>query len=62
VTTSHEVFVTPYITDASIIFTSASSTAADTIQVSVYNTGWVSGTPGTAVDPADNTWSWMAVK
>ena len=62
VTTSHKVFVTPYITDSSIIFSSASSTANDVIQVAVHNTGWVAGIPGTAVDPADNVWSWFAVK
>lgn len=62
VTTDHKVFVTPYITDPNIIFTSASSTGTNTIQVSVYNTGWVDGVPGTNDDPANNTWSWMAIK
>ncbi|MEW5908129.1 MAG: hypothetical protein AB1643_03075 [Patescibacteria group bacterium] len=57
VTTSHRVFVTPYITNAQIIFSSASSTADNIIQIAVYNTD-VTG----AVDPADNTWSWMAIK
>lgn len=57
VTTSHQVFVTPYITNPTIIFSSASSTADNTIQVAVYNTGTVGD-----VDPADNTWSWMAIK
>ena len=57
VTTSHQVFITPYITDSTIIFSSASSTADNTIQVAVYNTGTVG-----AVDPADNSWAWMAIK
>jgi hypothetical protein len=57
VTTSHKVFVTPYISTYHIIFTSASSTANDTIQIAVYNTGVIG-----PVDPADNVWSWMAIK
>ncbi|MBU2109634.1 hypothetical protein KKB71_01585 [Patescibacteria group bacterium] len=57
VTTSHQVFVTPYITNPTIIFSSASSTADNIIQVAVYNTGTVG-----AVDPADNSWAWMAIK
>ena len=59
--TAYKVFVTPNITNPSIIFSSASSTASG-IQVSVYNTGWVAGAAGVAVDPTDNIWSWMAIK
>jgi len=57
VTTNHEVFVTPYITDDDVIMTSASSTAADTIQIAVYNASSTA-----AVDPADNSWSWMGIR
>ena len=59
--TTYKVFVTPNITNPSIIFSSASSTASG-IQVSVYNTGWVAGAAGVAVNPTDNIWSWMAIK
>lgn len=58
VTTAFKVFVTPYITNPQIIFSSASSTADDVIQIAVYNTGATSG----ALDPADNVWSWMAIR
>ena len=58
VTTSHRVFVTPYITDPQILFSSASSTDNDVIQIAVYN---VAATAG-AINPADNVWSWMAIK
>jgi hypothetical protein len=57
VTTSDKVFVTPYITDNGIIFTSASSTANNTIQVSVFNVGLTG-----AVNPADLAWPWMAIR
>lgn len=61
VTSSDRVFVTPNINNPSIIFNSASSTT-DVINVAVHNTGWVDGVPGTAVDPNDNVWAWMAVR
>ncbi len=57
VTTSDRVFVTPYITNNGIFMVSASSTAVDTIQVAIHNVGYTG-----AVDPADNVWSWMAVR
>lgn len=57
VTTSHRVFVTPYITNNGIFMVSASSTANDTIQIAVHNVGYTG-----AVDPADNIWSWMALR
>lgn len=57
VTTAHKVFITPYITDNGIFMVSASSTANDTIQIAVHNVGYTG-----AVDPADNIWSWMAIK
>jgi hypothetical protein len=53
---SYRIFVTPYITNPQIIFSSASSTATG-IQVAVYNTG-VTGN----VVTTDQTWSWMAIK
>lgn len=57
VTTTHKVFVTPYITDNGIFMVSASSTDVDTIQVAVHNVGYTG-----AINPADNVWSWMAIK
>ncbi len=54
-----KVFVTPASLENHVVFTSASTTAADTIQVSAYNYG---GGQGTAVNPAAATWSWMAVR
>jgi len=56
--TTWKVFVTPYITNPDIIFSSASSTA-NGIQVSVLNTA-VSNVG--AINPNDNLWSWMAIK
>lgn len=58
VTTADKVFVTPASAPNQIIFTSASSTAADTIQVAAYNTGATEG----SINPAAATWSWMAVR
>lgn len=57
VTTNHKVFVTPYITNNGIFMVSASSTADNTIQIAVHNVGYTG-----AVDPADNLWSWMAIR
>ncbi len=59
VTTDFKVFVTPVFSSSTeIIFKSASSTAANTIQVSAYNTGAITGT----IDPGPDTWSWMAIR
>lgn len=59
VTTGHKVFVTPtFIDNRNVIFTSASSTAANTIQVAAFYLG----NDGATVDPAASTWSWMAIK
>ena len=57
VTTSYKVFVTPYITNNGIFMVSASSTADDTIQIAIHNVGYTG-----AVNPADNIWSWMAIR
>jgi hypothetical protein len=57
VTTSHRVFVTPRLTDQGFVLQSASSTANDTIQVAVFNSGWYGN-----VNPADYTWEWFAIK
>ena len=57
VTTSSKIFVTVASSTNHIIFTGASTTAVDTIQVSVYNTG-VLGT----INPDGAVWSWMAVR
>jgi hypothetical protein len=59
--TTYKVFVTPYITDKSIIFSSASTTATG-FQIAVYNTGWVSGVPGAATTLTSHDWSWFAIK
>ena len=57
VATGDKVFVTPYISDNGIVFVSASSTATNVIQVSLFNVGLTG-----AVNPADNLWSWMAIR
>ena len=57
VTTSYEVFVTPNITDNGIFMVSASSTSDNTIQIAVHNVGHTGD-----LNPADNVWSWMAIK
>lgn len=53
-----KVFVTPQNEPNQIIFVGASSTAADTIQIALYNTGATRG----AFDPGSQTWSWMAIR
>lgn len=58
VTTGDRVFVTPNSLPIFVMFTGASSTAADTIQVAAFNTA---STSSSIVDPAAATWSWMAV-
>ncbi len=57
VQTTDRVFMTPRSLENNLIFTSASSTASDVIQVSVYNTG-VTGD----ITPASATWDWMAIR
>jgi hypothetical protein len=54
--TTWKVFVSPYITDTNMIFTSASTTATG-FQVSVYNTGVIANTTLTS-----HSWQWMAIK
>ncbi len=58
VTTTDKVFVTPASLENQIILVSASSTAADTIQVAAYNTGATVG----SINPAAATWSWMGIR
>ncbi|MEK7636607.1 MAG: hypothetical protein AAB362_02875 [Patescibacteria group bacterium] len=61
--TSDRVFVTPVNLENGLVMTSASSTSADVIQVSVLNTGWVNGgTHGVAITPASRSWFWMAIR
>lgn len=60
VRTTDKVFVTPRSLENGLIFTSASSTANDVIQVSVYNTG--RGGIGGSIDPAAASWDWMAIR
>ena len=59
VNTIDKVFVTPTSLPNYVVFTSASSTAADIIQVAAFNIG---SSTGQTVDPAASTWSWMAVR
>ena len=56
VSVNDKVFLTPADLANQVIFTGASSTAANTIQVGIYN-----GT-GAAVSPATTTWAWTAIK
>lgn len=57
VRTADRVFVTPRSLENNLIFVSASSTASDVIQVSVYNTGATGN-----LSPASATWDWMAIR
>lgn len=57
VRTGDRVFVTPRNLENNLIFTNASSTVVNVIQVSVYNTG-VTGD----VSPLSATWDWMAIR
>lgn len=60
VSSSDQIFITPYISNASIIFSSASSTT-DNINIAVYNTGWARGVYVSSVTPTV-VCSWMAIK
>ncbi|MFA6551246.1 MAG: hypothetical protein WCV41_01810 [Patescibacteria group bacterium] len=54
--------ITPVSTSSSMVFRSASSTAADTIQVSSYNTGYATGIGVPTTNPDATTWYWMAMR
>ena len=54
--------ITPVSTSSSMVFRSASSTAADTIQVSAYNTGYATGIGVATTNPDATTWYWMAMR
>lgn len=59
VTTAFKVFVTPCSTSTQIVFTSASSTANNVIQVAAWNIGSPLGT----IDPEpSDCWAWMAIR
>ena len=58
--TGDQVFVTPNSLPDFVFPTGASSTAANTIQVSAFNAGSLGASAG-AVDPVAATWSWLAV-
>lgn len=63
VDSTYNVFVTPVWLENGLVFTSASATAADTIQVTVLNTANASGTGfGVGIDPVTRSWYWMAIK
>ena len=57
VTPTDRVFVTPQQLELGLIFTAASSTAADVIQVTVLNATTTGG-----ITPASRSWFWMAIK
>jgi len=57
VRTADRVFVTPRSLEDQLIFTSASSTAANVIQVSVFNAGGRGD-----LTPASRSWDWMAIR
>ena len=57
VTQTDKVFVTPQQLELGLIFTGASSTAADIIQVTVVNATTTGG-----ITPASREWYWMAIK
>ena len=52
------VFVTPRTLEQHLIMVSASSTANDVIQVTVYNTGINGGN----ITPASATWDWLSIR
>ena len=56
VTTDFKVFVTPNDLPHFFIYTGASTTADNTIQIGGFNGN------GASVDPASRTWSWMGVR
>lgn len=56
---THRVFATPQGLENCLVMTSASSTAANTIQVSVHNTG---ACAAGAITPASATWQWMGIR
>jgi len=58
VSLADKVFVTPASVPNEIIFTGASSTAADTIQVSAFYVGATAA----SLDPAAATWSWIGIR
>ncbi len=55
-TTGQAVFVTPVMLEKNIVFNSASSTSATTIQIQIYNSS------STAVSIIPHTWYWFAIK
>lgn len=59
--TTWKIFVTPYITDQNMVFSSASTTATG-FQIAVRNSGWVNGVPGVATGLTSHNWSWFAIK
>lgn len=61
VSSSYQVFVTPANVPNQVVFTGASSTATNVIQVAAYNIG-TQGGAGAAVDPASATWAWIAIR
>jgi ethanolamine utilization microcompartment shell protein EutS len=58
VRTGDRVFVTPRSLETELIMVSASSTAQNVIQVTVYNTGAITG----SISPASATWDWMSIR
>ncbi len=57
VRTTDKVFVMPKSLETHLVLTSASSTVAGAIQVSVYNTGVIGN-----ISPTSATWNWMAIR
>ena len=55
--TTDKVFVNPVSLEPHLVFTSASSTAINTLQVTVYNTGLTGN-----ITPASKDWYWMAIR
>lgn len=61
VTTNDKVFVTPVSLENGLVMISASSTGAGIIQVTILNTGQTFPN-GAAVNPAPQSWYWMAIR
>ncbi|TSC67533.1 MAG: hypothetical protein CEO19_180 [Parcubacteria group bacterium Gr01-1014_73] len=62
VSSSTRIFVTGYNLPTFIVFTGASSTAVDTIQVAAFNIGSQNSGAGAAVNPDPTTWFWMGIQ
>ena len=63
VASSTKIFITGYDLPTGVVFTGASTTAADTIQVAAFNMGHeTTAGLGAAINPTPTTWFWMGIQ